>query len=153
MGDWFASPLKTCSHVLDFPILAGNPQQAFRCCDTMKGKLEEPRKVLLASCSVSFNGSFYGGNRNVRGRIQISMLEDDGVFRPIGFLPIGGYLYHNDYGYYEGQKTFMLEMESPYLRKDEDYERPFTVTVINDNGLDVSCDLKVVVVHTMRIKV
>nr|QBM00794.1 nuclear shuttle protein [Faba bean necrotic stunt virus] len=153
MADWFSSPLKTCTHVCDFPSLAGNPQQEIMCCDSMKDKLNDSRKVLLVSCSVSFNGRIYGGNRNVRGQLQISMMEDDGVCRPIGYLPIGGYLYHNDYGYYEGEKTFNLDIESQYLKKDEDYRRKFVITVLNENGLDTQCDLKMFIVHSLRIKV
>ncbi|AHC72285.1 nuclear shuttle protein [Pea yellow stunt virus] len=153
MADWFASPVKTCTHVCDFPSLASNPQQDIWCSDSMKDKLQDSRKVLLVSCQVSFNGSFYGGNRNVRGQLQLSMVEDDGVSRPIGYIPIGGYMYHNDYGYYEGQRTFNLDIESPFLKKEEDYWRKFTVTILNENGLDSLCDLKVFVVHTLRIKV
>ncbi|QGV56712.1 nuclear shuttle protein [Milk vetch chlorotic dwarf virus] len=154
MAEWFSSPVKTCTHVCDFPSLSSSStEQQIRCCDTMKDKLQDSRRVLLVSCSVSFNGSFYGGNRNVRGQLQLSMEEDDGVLRPIGFIPIGGYLYHNDYGYYQGEKTFNLDVESQYLKADEDYNKLFVVNILNENGLDDRCDLKVFVVHTLRIKV
>ncbi|ATY70081.1 nuclear shuttle protein [Cow vetch latent virus] len=151
MAEWFSSPLKTCTHVCDFPSLAATPQQEIWCCDGMKDKLNDAGKVLLVSCSVSFNGSFYGANRNVRGQLQLSMMA--GVLRPIGFLPIGGYLYHNDYGYFQGQGIFNLDIESQYLKKDEDYTRLFVVTILNENGLDSGCDMKVFVVHNLRIKV
>nr|AXG50860.1 putative nuclear shuttle protein [Subterranean clover stunt virus] len=153
MADWFHSALKTCTHVCDFSDIKASSQQDFFCCDSMRGKLSEPRKVLLVSCFVSFTGSFYGSNRNVRGQFQLGMQQDDGVVRPIGYIPIGGYLYHDDYGYYQGEKTFNLDIESDYLKPDEDFWKRFTINIVNDKGLDDRCDVKCYVVHTMRIKV
>nr|QCF28417.1 nuclear shuttle protein [Sophora yellow stunt virus] len=152
MADWFESPLRTCSHVCDFPTINNHSEQELFCCDGLGGKFKDARKVLLVSCAVSFTGSFYGNDRNVRGQIQLMMEQEDGVLRPIGFIPIGGYLYHNDYGYYQGEKTFNLNLESQYILAKDDYMERFVIKIVNDKGLDSNCDVKIYICHSMRIK-
>nr|QIH29489.1 nuclear shuttle protein [Parsley severe stunt associated virus]QIH29490.1 nuclear shuttle protein [Parsley severe stunt associated virus] len=152
MADWFHSGFKTCSHVVDYPVITSENEQEIDCSDGLKNIFKEPRKVLLVSCVVSFNGSFYGNDRNVRGEVMLSMVQDDGVKRPVGFIPFGGYMYHNDYGYYEGREVINLDIESDYINADADYKKRFTIDVINCSGLEDRCDMKIYVICNMRIK-
>ncbi|ABP96961.1 putative nuclear shuttle protein [abaca bunchy top virus] len=152
--DWMESQFKTCTHGCDWKAIAPEAQdniQVITCSDSGYGR-KNPRKVLLRSIQIGFNGSFRGSNRNVRGFIYVSVRQDDGQMRPIMVVPFGGYGYHNDYYYFEGQSSTNCEIVSDYIPAGQDWSRDMEISISNSNNCNQECDIKCYVVCNLRIK-
>nr|AHF48344.1 nuclear shuttle protein [Cardamom bushy dwarf virus] len=152
--DWVDSQYKTCTHGCDWKKISAEARenlQEVTCTDSGEGR-KNPRRVLLRSITVGFNGSFRGNNRNVRGFIYLSIRQDDGHMRPVLILPFGGYGYHNDFYYFEGKGEVNCDIASDYIPAGVDWHRDMEVSVSNSNNCDEYCDMKCYIVCSLRIK-
>lgn len=153
MAEWFSSALKTCVHRCDYPKISSDSklnEQEIDCAES--GVYTQPRRLLITSIQWSLTGSFYGGNRNVRGHLVISVYSPENVWRMVSVSPFGGYLYHNDYGYYSCEGRVYLNIETDYLNKDVEFRLPMKISIVNENNLDANCDAEVYVTTSFRVR-
>lgn len=155
MADYLSSDFLTSSFRLDWPTIESEEKDNRKYVEVSDGgakKFDQPRKVILHEVRVGLNGSFYGSNRNVRGVLQVSTVQSDGNTRALCFIPFGGYMYHDDYGYYEAAATIRVDQESGYVPIDEDWKTDVRVSIIDENGLTQNCDVTAYVVVVLRVK-
>nr|QOJ37925.1 nuclear shuttle protein [Grapevine-associated nanovirus] len=152
--DLMGALLKCSNQEFDFPSISQNGNENRRDFNVSEaGSYSSARRVILNKVRISANGSFYGSNRNVRGFINLFMKTDDGEYKILTSVPIGGYLYRDDWGYFQGYQEIDINTISGVIEPRDDYSKLFRIQIEDKHGMCDQCDVFIKVNFILRVQI